>query len=93
MNNNRPQITRRLIIFGAAVAIFLLYCLEPTAWLFYELHHLTGIDPVYYGYSLFRAGGHFFGEWAYHVRASLLLGVLIALPWWQGLKFMFRRAR
>ena len=93
MNNNWPQITRRRAIFGAVVATFLLWCLEPTAWLFYELHHLTGVGPIYYGYSLFRAGGYFFGGWPFHVPVSVLMGLLVALPWWQTLKYLFRRTQ
>lgn len=92
MNNNRPQLSRRRLIGGVAVAIFLLWCLEPTAWLFYELHHLTGIGPIYYGYSVFRAGGYFLGQSALHVPISLLLGLLVALPWWQGLKSLLGRS-
>ena len=92
MNKNRLRITGRRLILGAVAAIFLIWCLEPTAWLFDELYHLTGVGPVYYGYSVFRAAGYFFGEWPYHVPASVLAGLLVALPWWQALKSIFRRA-
>ncbi len=72
-------------VWAIGVALFLKYLLEPTGWLFYELHHLTGIDSVYWGYTVFRGGGYFFNQWAYQSITCLGVGLLIlAIGWWRG---------
>lgn len=73
------------------MSIYLWVLLEPTAWLFYELHHLTGVGFIYYFYSAFKAVGYYFGTWDYQLAVCVLVGVLVALPWWQTLKSQWRR--
>ncbi|MFT5485013.1 MAG: hypothetical protein ACI9GW_003683, partial [Halieaceae bacterium] len=48
-----------------------------TAVLFYELYHLTGIGPIYWGYSVFKAGGYYFGIWEYQLISCVLVSALI----------------
>ena len=47
--------------------------------MFYELYHLTGIGPVYWGYSLFKAGGYYFGIWEYQLLSCALVSALIII--------------
>jgi hypothetical protein len=65
--------------WGLVLALFLRYGLEPTGWLFYELSHATGIDGLYWGYSIFRGGGYAFGLWPYQTLACVLAGVLLSV--------------
>jgi len=51
--------------------------LIPTGWLFYELHHATGIDAVYWGYSIFKGAGYYFGVWQYQSLACVLVALTI----------------
>ena len=76
----------RRLLLGVSVSVYLLFLLEPTAWLFYELYHLSGIGVIYYFYSGFRTAGVYFGQWAYQWPVCLAIGVLTALPWWNYLK-------
>ena len=64
--------------WGLAVTLYLRFGLEPTGWLFYELSHATGIDGLYWGYSIFRGGGYFFSLWAYQTLACIAVGALTA---------------
>ena len=55
------------------------YVLMPaTATLFYELYHLTDVGAIYWGYSLFKAAGYYFGTWEYQLHACVLI-VLVVL--------------
>ena len=65
--------------WGLVLALFLRYGLEPTGWLFYELSHATGIDGLYWGYSIFRGGGYAFGLWPYQTLACVVAGVLLSV--------------
>lgn len=49
---------RRGLLTAAAIGLYLRFLLEPTGWLFYELHHATGVDGIYWGYTVFRGGGY-----------------------------------
>lgn len=80
---------RKRLIIAVAVALYLRFLLPATAWLFYELYHLVGVDPVYWGYSLFKAAGYYFGQWPGQTAACLLVALLIATPW----RALFRRIR
>lgn len=70
--------TKRLII-AIAVGLYLYFLLPATAVLFYELYHLTGIGPVYWGYSAFKAGGYYFGIWQYQLLTCVLVSAAIVL--------------
>ena len=76
----------RAVVWGAAIALFLQFGLEPTGWLFYELSHATGIVALYHGYSLFRGGGYLYQLWPWHLACSIAAGVLVGLFvfWWRG---------
>lgn len=80
---------RKRLIIAVAVALYLRFLLPATAWLFYELYHLSGIGPVYWGYSLFKAAGYYFGQWPGQSAACIAVALLIATPW----RALFRRTR
>jgi hypothetical protein len=79
------------IIIALIVMLWLKFLLIPTAMAFYELHHATGIDGIYWGYSVFKAAGYYFGVWEYQTLVCVVTGLLIALPWWQAIKRLFTR--
>ena len=68
---------KKALLVALAVGLYLRFLLTPTAWLFYELYHLTGVDFIYWGYSGFRAGGYYFGIWPYQGVACVLIGLLV----------------
>jgi len=74
------------VLLGIALALYLYALLGPTATLCYELYHLTGLSAIYYGYSAFKAAAYYFGNWQYQWLACLLVGLLVALPWWRFLR-------
>ncbi|MBI58066.1 MULTISPECIES: hypothetical protein [Spongiibacter] len=74
------------VLLGVALALYLYALLGATATLFYELYHLTGFGAIYYGYSAFKAAAYYFGSWEYQWLACLLVGALVALPWWRFLR-------
>lgn len=80
--------SRRSVIWGAVIALWLYFLLPATAVLFYELYHLTGIEFVYWGYSAFKAGGYYFGIWPYKLLVCLLVGM--AVP---GIPYLLRKLR
>lgn len=80
MKNILLRNPRRLIV-ALSVALYLRFLLTPTAWLFYELHHLTGVDAIYWGYSLFKGLGYYLGVWPYHSLLCFAIALLIAVPW------------
>lgn len=63
------------------VAVYLKFLLVPTAVVFYELHHLTGLDAIYWGYSIFKVMGYYFGNWGFQTVACVGVAILIAIPW------------
>lgn len=67
----------KALLWGVGIALYLRFLLTPTAWLFYELHHLTGVDFIYWGYSGFRAAGYFFDIWPYQSLSCVLIGLLV----------------
>lgn len=71
--------TLQALCWGLAVTLYLRFGLEPTGWLFYEASHALGVDWLYWGYSVFRAGGYAFGLWSYQTLVCVLLGILVAL--------------
>ena len=66
-------------IVALTVAIWLRFLLTATAMMFYELHHLTGVDWIYWGYSIFKAGGYYFGIYPHQTLVSVAVGVVIFL--------------
>ena len=83
---------KRSLLLALVSAVYLKYLLEPTAWLFYELHHLTGIDAVYWGYSIFRGAGYYFGVWEYQNLSCVVVALtIVAIAWWRGNKGNQRR--
>jgi hypothetical protein len=69
----------KAVLWGAAVAVFLRFGLEPTGWLFYEASFALGVDWLYWGYSAFRGAGFAFGLWQYQVLACVATGILVGL--------------
>jgi hypothetical protein len=61
------------------VGLYLYFLLPATAVVFYELYHLTGIGPIYWGYSAFKAGAYYFGIWEYRALACVLVSAVIVL--------------
>jgi hypothetical protein len=73
--------SRRHWVIAILVGLYLYFLLPATAVLFYELYHLTGIGPIYWGYSAFKAGGYYFGVWEYQALACLLVSAaIVVLP-------------
>lgn len=70
---------RKRWIVAIAVALYLYFLLPATGVMFYELHHLTGIDAIYWGYSAFKAAGYYFGIWEYQLLACVLVALFIGL--------------
>ena len=62
-----------------AVGLYLYFLLPATAVMFYELYHLTGLGPVYWGYSGFKAAGYYFGVWDHQLLTCVLVTALIGL--------------
>ncbi len=52
-------VSKRAWVIAALVALYLYFGLPATAVGFYELHHLTGVDAIYWGYSAFKAAGYY----------------------------------
>ncbi|GAB5449837.1 MAG: hypothetical protein Hals2KO_01650 [Halioglobus sp.] len=72
-------LSKRRWIIAIAVALYLYFLLPVTATGFYELYHLTHIEPIYYGYGAFKAAGYYFGVWPYKLYACIGVGVLIII--------------
>ena len=73
--------SRRRWIIAIAVALYLYFLLPLTAVAFYELYHLTKIDPIYWGYSGFKAAGYYFGVWEYKLLACALVAAgIVVIP-------------
>ena len=69
------------------------FLLEPTGWFFYELHHATGVDAVYWGYTAFRGAGYLLGTSSLYTPGCLLLsGALFALLAWRRTRKLKRSA-
>ena len=63
--------------FACGLALYLYFMLPATALFFYELHHLTGIDSIYWGYSIFKAAGYYFNAWPYQLAACIGVAITI----------------
>lgn len=77
----------RRFAIGVMVGLYLYFLLPATATLFYELYHLTGVGPIYWGYSVFKAAGYYFGTWAYQLPVCLFVAAaIIFLPGLLGIQ-------
>jgi hypothetical protein len=72
---------KRRWLIAIALGFYLYFLLPATAKMFYELYHLTHFEPVYWGYSVFKAAGYFFGVWEYQLLSCVLIAALfVAIP-------------
>ncbi len=71
--------SKRRWIIAIAAGLYLYFLLPGTANMFYELYHLTHIDPIYWGYSGFKAAGYYLGVYEHRVLACLLVAAAIIL--------------
>ena len=69
----------RAIFWGFFATLFFWQGLEVVGWGFYELSHTTGIEGLYFGYSVFRGLDHIFSLWPYHNFLCLALGIFVSL--------------
>lgn len=72
-------VSRRVWVIAILTGLYLYFLLPATAVVFYELYHLTGIGPIYWGYSAFKAGGYYFGIWEYQALACVLVSAAIVM--------------
>ncbi len=83
--NSKLKTYLKPLFVGLAAALYLRFLLIPTAVFFYELHHLTGIDFIYWGYSGFKFAGYYFGVWEHQNLACVATGlVLFFVMLWRG---------
>jgi len=68
---------KKALFWAVATGVYLKFLLIPTGVLFYELHHATGIDAIYWGYSIFKGVGYYFGVWQYQTLTCVLVALLI----------------
>ena len=80
--------SKRRWLIAIALAVYLYFLLPATANFFYELYHLTHIEPIYWGYGAFKAAGYYFGVWPYQLPACVAVAAaIILLPSaWQKLR-------
>ncbi|MEZ5573189.1 MAG: hypothetical protein R3E64_14375 [Halioglobus sp.] len=69
---------RRWII-ALAVALYLYFLLPATAAMFFELYHMTHFDPIYWGYSAFKAAGYYLGVYEYRLLVCVSVAAAIIL--------------
>ena len=67
---------KRRWLIAIALGLYLYFLLPATATMFYELYHLTEFGPVYWGYSIFKAAGYYFGAWEYQLLSCILVAVI-----------------
>ena len=72
-------ISRRQWIIAILAAVYLYFLLPATAVMFYELHHLAGIDAIYWGYSGFKAAGYYLGVYEHRLLVCLLVAAAILI--------------
>lgn len=73
------SISRRAWIIAICLALFLYFLLPATAVGFYELHHLTGADFIYWGYSGFKAAGYYLGVSDHRLLICIGAGAAVLL--------------
>lgn len=72
-------IPKSRLIIAALAALYLYFLLPATADVFYELYHLTKIDPIYWGYSGFKAAGYYLGVYEYRLLVCLSVAAAIII--------------
>ncbi len=70
---------KKSLIISVLIGAYLKFGLLPTATVFYELHHFTGIDFVYVLYAVFKAVGYYFSVWPMQTAACITIATLIFL--------------
>jgi glycerol-3-phosphate acyltransferase PlsY len=73
-----PGTPRRWII-ALAIALYLYFLLPATADMFFELYHMTHIDPIYWGYAGFKAAGYYLGVYEHRLLVCVLVAAAIIL--------------
>ena len=73
--NSKLKTYLKPLLLGLVVALYLRFLLLPTAVFFYELHHLTGIDFIYWGYSGFKVAGYYFGVWEHQTITCVVVAI------------------
>jgi hypothetical protein len=69
---------------SSSVVLYLKFLLLTTAGLFYELHHLTAVEFVYWFYSAFKITAVYFAQWpAQNLFLILLWLALTGLIYWR----------
>ena len=71
-------VSRRWLI-AFVTALYLYFLLPITATMFYELYHVTHIEPIYWGYMVFKAAGSYLGVYEHRLLACLLVAAAIIL--------------
>ena len=84
-------VSPRRLVGGALLAAYLYVGLGASAVMFYELYHLINVEFVYYFYSAFKAASYYLPRWPLYPLVCVVLGLLVALPWWNFLKGRFGR--
>ena len=62
-----------------AVALYLYFLLPATADVLFRLYHMTHFDPVYWGYSGFKAAGYYLGAYEHRILVCVLVAAVIVL--------------
>lgn len=76
---------RKATLVAVISAFYLRFGLPATATGFYELYHLTLLDPIYWGYGAFKAAGYYFGTWQYQSAACLgVAAAILVIAWLWG---------
>ena len=79
---NWLQRHKKATLVAVLSALYLRFGLPITAVGFYELYHLTLLDPVYWGYGAFKAAGYYFGTWQYQSLACVgVAAAILAIAW------------
>jgi hypothetical protein len=68
---------KRRLLCALGAALYLYFLLPATADMFFKLYHLTHFDPIYWGYSGFKAAGYFLG--VYEHRLAVCVAVAAAI--------------
>lgn len=72
---------KRIVLAAASVGllagVWVQWGMVPTAWLFYEGYHATGIDLLYLIYTGLKAGGDILDWWPMHPWISLASALVV----------------
>ena len=75
-------ISKRRWMVAIAAALYLYFLLPASADMLFALYHLTHLDPIYWGYSGFKAAGYYFGIYEYRLLVCILLAAaIVAIPY------------